>query len=70
MTHPFEDESAEYVVLVNERGQHSMWPPALDVPPGWRVAHGPAARQECLDYVDEHWRDLRPLERESDRDRG
>jgi MbtH protein len=24
------------------------------------VVHGPDARQPCLDYVNEHWTDMRP----------
>jgi MbtH protein len=32
----------------------------VDIPAGWRTAHGPADRQSCLDYVEEHWTDMRP----------
>lgn len=60
MTNPFEDENGVYLVLVNAEDQHSLWPQFADVPAGWTVAHGPAGRQECLDYVNEHWTDLRP----------
>jgi MbtH protein len=59
MTNPFEDDSAEYLVLVNDEGQHSLWPTFVDVPHGWSTAYrGP--RQDCLTYVNEHWRDMRP----------
>ena len=60
MTHPFEDDTAEYLVLVNEHAQHSLWPAALRVPPGWHSAFGPAARQDCLDQVNARWHRLRP----------
>jgi MbtH protein len=60
MTHPFEDDTAEYVVLVNDRSQYSLWPAAIPVPSGWSAVEGPAERRRCLDYVDEHWQDLRP----------
>lgn len=60
MTNPFDDESTAYLVLVNDEGQHSLWPAAKNVPAGWETAHGPASRQDCLDYVNEHWVDLRP----------
>ncbi len=60
MTNPFEDPDGSYFVLVNEEGQHSLWPTFVDVPAGWTVVHGPDSRQPCLDYVTEHWTDMRP----------
>ncbi|GGP56118.1 MbtH family protein [Streptomyces melanogenes] len=60
MTNPFEDEEAVYLVLVNDENQHSLWPASLAVPAGWRTTHGPAARQVCLDAIEETWTDLRP----------
>jgi MbtH protein len=59
-TNPFEDPDASYLVLVNEEGQHSLWPVFADVPDGWEVAFGEAGRQECLDYIEENWTDMRP----------
>jgi MbtH protein len=61
MTNPFEDPDGSYYVLVNEEGQHSLWPEFIEVPAGWQVAFGAAVRQECLDYVEENWTDMRPL---------
>ena len=40
MTNPFEDPDGTYVVLVNDENQHSLWPSFVDVPEGWRTAHG------------------------------
>ncbi|GAA2711253.1 MULTISPECIES: MbtH family protein [Streptomyces] len=60
MANPFEDENAEYNVLVNDEGQHSLWPAFAAIPAGWNVVHGTASRQECLDYVNENWTDMRP----------
>ncbi|EHM29023.1 MULTISPECIES: MbtH family protein [Streptomyces] len=60
MANPFEDDNADYFVLVNEEGQYSIWPAFAEVPAGWNVAHGAAGRQECLDHVNEHWVDMRP----------
>ncbi|MFJ1754885.1 MbtH family protein [Kitasatospora sp. NPDC088134] len=60
MTNPFEDNEGSYLVLVNEEGQHSLWPAFAEVPAGWTAAHGPAGRQECLDHVEAHWTDMRP----------
>jgi MbtH protein len=60
-TNPFEDDNASYQVLVNDDGQHSLWPAFAEVPAGWRVVYGQDSRQECLAYVDRNWTDQRPL---------
>jgi MbtH protein len=60
MTNPFEDEDRPYLVLVNDEEQHSLWPEWIDVPAGWTPVLGPGRRSECLEYVETHWRDLRP----------
>ncbi|MGC4894864.1 MbtH family protein [Micromonospora sp. DT31] len=60
MTNPFEDPDGTYCVLVNDEGQHSLWPSFVDVPAGWVVRHPADTRQACLDHIDRHWTDLRP----------
>ncbi|MFJ9637585.1 MbtH family protein [Streptomyces sp. NPDC101178] len=60
MTNPFEDENGTYLVLVNDEGQHSLWPSFVEVPAGWTVVHPEDTRQACLDYVERAWTDLRP----------
>ncbi|WP_030565107.1 MbtH family protein [Streptomyces aureocirculatus] len=57
---PFDDDEARFTVLVNDEGQHSLWPVFADVPDGWTVAHPDDTRQACLDYVDRAWTDMRP----------
>ncbi|MES4908599.1 MULTISPECIES: MbtH family protein [unclassified Streptomyces] len=60
MTNPFDDPEGTFYVLVNGEGQYSLWPTFVDVPAGWTIEHGEADRQSCVDYVDEHWTDMRP----------
>ncbi|MBW4716882.1 MbtH family protein [Saccharothrix obliqua] len=60
MTNPFDDEAGTFLVLVNDEGQHSLWPEFAEVPAGWAVAHGPDTRQACVEYVEREWTDLRP----------
>lgn len=60
MTNPFEDENGSYFVLINDEGQYSLWPSFAEVPDGWSVVHEEAGRQACLDYINEHWTDMRP----------
>ncbi|MGH8903597.1 MAG: MbtH family protein [Egibacteraceae bacterium] len=60
MTNPFEDPDGIYVVLVNDEGQHSLWPGFIDVPAGWTVVHERGSRSACLEYIETHWTDMRP----------
>ena len=60
MTNPFDDPDALYLVLVNDEGQHSLWPATIAVPDGWVVVHDRDSRSKCLEYVEEHWTDMRP----------
>lgn len=60
VTNPFEDADALYLVLVNDEGQHSLWPAGIAVPDGWVTAHDTDSRSNCLAYVEEHWTDMRP----------
>ena len=59
-TNPFEGEDGRYLVLINAEGQHSLWPGFADVPDGWEVIYGEDGRQECLDFVEKNWTDMRP----------
>ncbi|MFF7177358.1 MbtH family NRPS accessory protein [Streptomyces sp. NPDC008121] len=61
MSNPFDDPDGTFLVLVNEEGQHSLWPAFAEVPAGWLVALPETDRQACLDYVEENWTDMRPL---------
>lgn len=60
MTNPFDDDEAKFFVLVNEEGQHSLWPVFADVPNGWTIVYGEGDRKNCLAYIEESWTDMRP----------
>ncbi len=60
MMNPFDDEDGTFLVLVNDEGQHSLWPSFADVPAGWEVVFGTESRAACLEYVEKNWTDLRP----------
>ncbi|MEU4743541.1 MbtH family protein [Actinosynnema sp. NPDC023658] len=57
---PFDDEDGRFCVLVNEEGQHSLWPVSLPAPSGWSIVFGEDSRPACLDYIERHWVDMRP----------
>lgn len=60
VTNPFEDPDGRYSVLINDEGQHSLWPTFAAVPNGWTVIFGEDGRQECLDFIEKSWTDMRP----------
>jgi MbtH protein len=60
MTNPFDDDSGQFFVLVNEERQHSLWPVFAAIPAGWTAHFGPSGHKNCLDYVELHWADMRP----------
>lgn len=35
-------------------------PVFADVPDGWEVIFGAGGRQECLDFIEKNWIDMRP----------
>ena len=61
MANPFENENLEYLVLVNDEGQYSLWPVFREVPDGWLAVGPRAKRDECINWINEHWTDMRPL---------
>jgi MbtH protein len=54
------DDNDLYRVVVNDEGQHALWPSFAVIPAGWAGVFGVATRQECLDYVEANWTDIRP----------
>jgi MbtH protein len=55
------DDRYVYKVLVNDEEQYALgrddWPDA----PGWRFTGKSGTKDECLAYVTEVWKDMRPL---------
>jgi MbtH protein len=57
---PFDRDDSDYVVLVNDEGQHSLWPAEFAVPLGWTPVGPQGKRRTCLEWIDEAWQDIRP----------
>jgi MbtH protein len=60
MTNPFEDETVDYLVLINHENQHSLWPAWRENPAGWSAVGPKGKRKECLDWIETNWTDMRP----------
>jgi len=55
------EDTTIYQVVINSEEQYSIWPDGREIPAGWRTAGKQGPRQECLDYINEVWTDMRPL---------
>lgn len=55
------EDTLEYYVVVNHEEQYSIWPSEKEMPNGWETVGNKKNRQECLDYIEEVWTDMRPL---------
>lgn len=60
MSNPFDDPDGRFMVLVNDEGQHSLWPNFTAVPSGWSVALEETDRESALNFVERNWTDMRP----------
>lgn len=57
----FDDEDREFVAVVNDEEQYSIWPTDHAIPDGWRDAGKRGTKNECLDFIELVWTDMRPL---------
>lgn len=60
MSKNIQDSIEEYKVLINDEEQYSLWPSWKEIPKGWKATGPTGAKQECLDYVNSVWTDMRP----------
>jgi MbtH protein len=51
----------EYVVVINEEEQYSIWLADTSIPIGWKETGKRGSKEECLSYIREVWTDMRPL---------
>lgn len=55
------EDTRTYTVLINAEEQYCLWLQDLAIPAGWRGVGKVGRKQECLDYVQSVWTDMRPL---------
>jgi MbtH protein len=60
MSDDYEDDIT-YRAVLNDEEQYSIWPVDRDLPPGWHDSGTHGSKQECLDYIEKVWTDMRPL---------
>lgn len=54
-------EKEEYEVVVNGEEQYSIWLVGQAIPVGWRTVGVSGNKPHCLDWIEQHWTDMRPL---------
>jgi MbtH protein len=55
-----DEDEREYLVVKNDEDQYSIWLAGRDLPNGWVSVGIQGPKQECIEYIDRHWTDLRP----------
>ena len=51
----------QFVVVVNQEEQYSIWAMDRELPLGWTAADKHGSKDECLAYIKAAWTDMRPL---------
>ena len=54
-------DKAIYNVVINHEEQYSIWLADREPPLGWKKLKKQGLKEECLDYIEEVWTDMRPL---------
>lgn len=54
-------DNKTYKVVVNHEEQYSIWLDNLEIPLGWQDTGKSDRKQECLDYIEQMWTDMRSL---------
>lgn len=60
VSNPFDQVDGQFVAIVNDERQYSLWPALITVPDGWRTVYGPDIREHCLEWIEQMWTDMRP----------
>ena len=50
-----------YKVVINHEEQYSIWPADRENVRGWREVGKMGSKEECWNYIEEVWTDMRPL---------
>jgi MbtH protein len=56
-----DDENQKFFVVVNDEGQHSIWPDFKALPQGWHETGFVGLKKDCLEHIATIWVDMRPL---------
>ena len=57
----YDEDETIYTAVVNAEEQYSIWPVDRPVPDGWSAVGEPGNKSSVMDWIKEHWIDMRPL---------
>ena len=57
MTEPTE---RQYLVVVNDEEQYSIWPRERPLPAGWSAEGTRGSEEDCIEHIERVWVDMRP----------
>lgn len=55
-----EDDKTQYCVVMNHEEQYSIWLADRPIPAGWTAVGECGPKPRCLEYIEQHWTDMRP----------
>ena len=55
-----DEDRTEYVAVINDEEQYSIWPSDRELPLGWSEAGKRGTRAEVLAWIEQVWTDMRP----------
>ncbi len=55
------EKQEQYKVVLNHEEQYSIWPVTRANPLGWKDGGKAGTKDECLAFIKEVWKDMRPL---------
>lgn len=56
-----DEDTREYLVVVNAEAQYSIWPADRSLPGDWRAEGTKGTKAQCLEHIGKVWTDMRPL---------
>jgi MbtH protein len=55
-----ENNEKEYICLVNDEEQYSLWFSWKEIPRGWKQVGNVGTKEEILSFIQKIWVDMRP----------
>ncbi len=55
-----DNPETEFLVVINDQEQYSIWPAYRPVPPGWYTVGVNGDKAHCLEHINNVWTDQRP----------
>jgi MbtH protein len=57
------DDSVRYIIVLDQDlgTEYCLWPEGKAIPRGWQTIGKSGSKQECINYLQQVWTDMRPL---------